>query len=61
MPAWGTALSDEQIAAVATYIRSAWNNRAGPVSIEIVAKVRDATKGRSQPWTASELESQRGK
>ncbi|HEY1655430.1 MAG TPA: cytochrome c [Candidatus Tumulicola sp.] len=32
MPGWDGLLSDADIAAVVTYVRSAWNNAAGPVS-----------------------------
>ena len=34
------ALSNEQIAAVATYIRNSWGNNFGPVSSEDVAEAR---------------------
>ena len=40
MPAYDWKLSDEQIAAVTTYIRSAWGNRARAVSAEEVGKMR---------------------
>ncbi|RIK35951.1 MAG: hypothetical protein DCC55_28770 [Chloroflexi bacterium] len=39
MPAFGDALSNEEIAAVASYIRNAWGNQAPPVSEEQVAEV----------------------
>jgi mono/diheme cytochrome c family protein len=39
MPSFA-ALSDENIANVATYIRNAWSNRAGAVSAKEVAKLR---------------------
>ncbi|MBV8371930.1 MAG: cytochrome c, partial [Candidatus Eremiobacteraeota bacterium] len=32
MPAWRGLLSDDDIAAVVTYIRFAWHNHAAPVS-----------------------------
>jgi len=32
MPAWKASLSDNQIAAVITYIRSSWGNNAGAVT-----------------------------
>ena len=32
MPPWQGLLSDDDLAAVVTYIRFAWHNRAGPVS-----------------------------
>lgn len=56
MPPWGSALSDKQVAALASYVRSNFGNDASPVTAEEVAKVRDATKKRSQPWTAQELQ-----
>jgi len=34
-------LSDERVAAILTYIRSAWGNDAGPVDADLVADVRD--------------------
>jgi mono/diheme cytochrome c family protein len=39
MPAWKGQLSDAEIAGVASYIRSAWGNSAGPVKPADVAKV----------------------
>ncbi len=40
MPAWQEHLNDARIAAVITYIRNAWGNRAPPVKIEDVAAAR---------------------
>jgi mono/diheme cytochrome c family protein len=40
MPSYAWKLNDEQIAAVATYIRNSWGNAAAPVSAGQVAKVR---------------------
>jgi mono/diheme cytochrome c family protein len=40
MPAFGWLLTDEQVAAVATYIRQAWGNSAPPVSAGDVASAR---------------------
>ena len=48
-------LNDRQIASVLTYIRREWEHGAEPVSEEMVRKIRDEEKGRSQPWTALEL------
>jgi mono/diheme cytochrome c family protein len=39
MPRWDQLISDEDIAAVVTYIRSAWKNRAGAVSVADVQAV----------------------
>jgi mono/diheme cytochrome c family protein len=40
MPSFADALSDQQIAEVASYIRNSWGNQFGPVKPEEVAKVR---------------------
>jgi mono/diheme cytochrome c family protein len=40
MPAFGWLLTDEQVAAVATYIRQAWGNSAPPVSASDAASAR---------------------
>jgi mono/diheme cytochrome c family protein len=40
MPAFGEALSDQQIAAVAGYIRTGWGNKYGEVKPEEVAQIR---------------------
>ena len=55
MPAWGPSLSDEEIANVATYIRSSFGNQALPVTTATVAEARAAYPGRKTPWTVPEL------
>jgi mono/diheme cytochrome c family protein len=40
MPGWKDKLDDQQIAAVVTYIRQAWSNRAAPVTPAMVAAAR---------------------
>ncbi len=40
MPSWKASLSDQEVAAVATYIRQAWSNRAGPITPATVKEVR---------------------
>jgi mono/diheme cytochrome c family protein len=47
MPAFGWLLSDQEVAAVVTYIRNAWGNSAPPVSAADVAKARRALSRRS--------------
>jgi mono/diheme cytochrome c family protein len=44
MPGWDKKLTDQEVAAVATYIRQAWSNRADPVTAAMVAKIRASTK-----------------
>jgi len=55
MPAWRNALSDDDIAAVATYIRQWAQNGAPAVTPETVARLRQQTATRAAPWTATEL------
>jgi mono/diheme cytochrome c family protein len=40
MPPFGDMLNDQQVAAIATYIRNAWGNEFGPVSVEEAAAER---------------------
>ncbi|HEX2838062.1 MAG TPA: cytochrome c [Phycisphaerales bacterium] len=47
--------SDEDLAAVMTFVRNSWGNAAGPVTPEQVTKVKQDTAGRKKPWTAAEL------
>ncbi len=55
MVPWKDVLSDEQIAAVLTYIRSEWGNNAAPIPADYVAKVRAETADRGEPWTQAAL------
>ena len=43
------------MAAVLTYVRNSWGNKAAPVIPETVKKVRAATKDRSIFWKPEEL------
>jgi mono/diheme cytochrome c family protein len=58
MPPWRSALSDEQIAALLTYVRGNkdWGHSAPPVTPDQVKKIRDATASRADQWTAAELQ-----
>lgn len=56
MPPW-QSLSDEELAALATYVRTSWGNGATPVTAATVAEQRAATAARSGPWSGgAELE-----
>jgi len=55
MPPLGGVLSDEQVAAVLTYIRREWGHTASPVDAAAVAQGRKDTAGRTRPWTNDEL------
>lgn len=58
MPPFGGAFTDEQIAAVVTFIRQnkEWGAGGGAVKPEQVKAIRDATSSRSNPWTAEDLQ-----
>jgi mono/diheme cytochrome c family protein len=55
MPPVGSVLSDDQIAAVLTYIRREWGQTGAPVTAAEVAKVRAQSTSRTRPWTHDEL------
>ena len=55
MPALGPLMSDEQVAAVLTYIRREWGQAGSPIDTATVKEIRTATTGRARPWTAEEL------
>lgn len=48
-------LNDEEIAAVLTYVRNAFGNKASVVQPETVQRVREATKDRNDFYTPDEL------
>ena len=48
-------LRDEEVAAVVTYVRNSFGNKASVISPEQVKKVRDATKGKSGFYSPEEL------
>jgi mono/diheme cytochrome c family protein len=52
MPAFAWKLSDDQVAAVATYVRNAWGNKASPVGADRVAAMRSSIDaGKAAPQT----------
>jgi mono/diheme cytochrome c family protein len=55
MPAWGGVLKDPEIAAVTSYVRNAWGNKAAPITAAKVSTIRTATTTRKTPWTAPEI------
>jgi putative membrane-bound dehydrogenase-like protein len=60
MPPMGT-LDDRQLAAILTYIRSAWGHAAEPISPDTIAQVRAGSKQRQGPWTVQELSALEGR
>ena len=55
MPPQGAALTDEQIADISTYVRSAWGNEETAVTVEMVQAQRKASAGRTGFWEAKEI------
>ena len=57
MPPYGVgiAMSDREVAAVLTYVRSSWGNNASAITAEQVAAERAAQRAASGPVTAEEL------
>lgn len=57
MPPYGVGIemSNEEIAAVLTYVRSSWGNSAAAVTPDDVARVRAAPRTATGPVTAEEL------
>lgn len=56
MPPLGDVVgSDEDLAAVVSYIRNTWGNEASICTPEEAAAVRAEAADRSNPWTAAEL------
>ncbi len=56
MPGFGRLLSDEEVASVVTYIRNSFGNEAPDVLPEEAAEMREASDGRTSPWTEPELQ-----
>ena len=56
MTAQGNNLSDAEIAAALTYVRSSWGNAESEITEEQVKGVREKYKDRSKQWTVAELE-----
>ena len=48
MPSFGQSLNDQQIAAVASYIRTSWGNKYGEVKPEEVAQIRKKFESMNQ-------------
>lgn len=59
MPPWKDQLSDQEIAAVVSYIRQWGPNDAGPVDAAAVADIREVASTRTAPWTVAELQQKR--
>ena len=56
MAAMGAALPDEDVAAVLTYIRTSWGNKAETVTADDVKKVRAEIGKSPQPYSGAQLQ-----
>ena len=54
MPHFNELLTDEEIAAVLTHIRSQWGNKAEAIDAKLVATVRESTKARTTPYNGDD-------
>ncbi len=50
-----SAITDQDMADVMSYVRNNWGNKAKTVEAKLVKKVRADTKTRASPYTAKEL------
>jgi mono/diheme cytochrome c family protein len=55
MPPWRDILTDKEIAAILSFIRQEWGNKAGPVSAPQVKTIRELTADRTTPYSAADL------
>jgi putative heme-binding domain-containing protein len=55
MTAFRSLLKDDELAAVLTFVRNTWGNKASPVTAASVKKVREQTSDRSTFWRPEEL------
>ncbi|MEY4386649.1 MAG: hypothetical protein RLY20_1932 [Verrucomicrobiota bacterium] len=55
MPAMGSGMTDEELAAVLSYMRNSWGNKASVIKPADVKAVRSSVAARTQQWTADEL------
>jgi mono/diheme cytochrome c family protein len=56
LPAWKDVLRDEEIAALATYIRQLRPNDAAAVAAQLITDIRKREGSRTKMWTAAELQ-----
>lgn len=54
-PFGDTIVSDDELAAIVTYVRNSWGNEGSACTAEEVAAVRAESGDRSRPWSADEL------
>lgn len=47
MPDFGWRLSDQQVAQIATFVRTSWGNNAAPVTADQVKEIRENSAAKS--------------
>jgi mono/diheme cytochrome c family protein len=55
MLAIGASLPEDDVAAVLTYVRQAWGNKASPVSVEQIKAVKAQVGNHPQPFTPEQV------
>lgn len=55
MSAFKDSLSNDEMAAILTYVRSFSQNNTGKLMPGDIQKIRQSTSGNRKPWTAGEL------
>ena len=55
MAAMGAALSDDDLAAVLTYVRSSWGNKASPLTGDDIHAIRTAMGAHPAPMSADQM------
>lgn len=55
MPAFGDRLSDRELAALLTYLRTSINGKEGSVRAKEIARIRETHADRQRAWTSEEL------
>jgi hypothetical protein len=56
MPPIGASMTDDQLAAVLTYIRGSWGNTGAPIHQVEVDEYRQMNAYHKNPWTEQELD-----
>ena len=56
MQAWEGQYTDQQLAAILTYVRSDWGNNAPAITADMVKQIRGEFKDRKEQWTWPEIQ-----
>ena len=55
MPGFGPMLSDTQVVSLLSYVRRQFGAPSGPITAEMVSRVRAASRMRTEYWRVEEL------